>query len=86
MKHKQCSIQVWLQKFDDAIEECETMGATVTDKMKRIYLIKNVNEKIFEQMLVLWRGVLTQKSFPDKYDTLKACIMNEYSSQMNQLE
>jgi len=37
LKHEQGSIQVWLQKFDDAIEECETMGATVTDKMKRIY-------------------------------------------------
>jgi len=84
MKHEQGSIQVWLQKFDDAIEECETMGATVTDEMKRIYLMKNVNEKIFEQTLVLWRGVLTRKSFPAKYDTLKAYVMNEYSSQMTQ--
>jgi hypothetical protein len=86
MKHEQGSIQVWLQKFDDAIEECETMGATVTDKMKRIYLMNNVNEKIFEQTLVLWRGVLTRKSFPAKYDTLKAYVMNEYSSQMTQPE
>ncbi len=31
MKHKQGSIQVRLQKFDDVIKECETMGATVTD-------------------------------------------------------
>jgi hypothetical protein len=48
--------------------------------------MKNLNEKIFEQMLVLWRGVLTRKSFLDKYDTLKAYIMNEYSSQMTQSE
>jgi hypothetical protein len=54
MKHEQGSIQVWLQKFDDAIEECEMMGATVTDEMKRIYLMKNINEKIFEQTLILW--------------------------------
>jgi hypothetical protein len=53
MKHKQGSIQVWLQKFDDAIEECETIGAMVTDEMKHIYLMENVNEKIFEQTLVL---------------------------------
>jgi hypothetical protein len=86
MKHEQGSIQVWLQKFDDAIEECETMGATVTDEMKRIYLMKNLNEKIFEQTLVLWRGVLTRKSFPDKYDALKAYVMNKYSSQMTQAE
>jgi len=45
MKHEHGSIQVWLQRFDDAIEECETMGAAVTDGMKRIYLMKNVNEK-----------------------------------------
>ena len=86
LKHEQGSIQVWLQKFDDAIEESETLGATVTDEMKRIYLMKNINEKIFEQTLVLWRGVLTRKAFPNKYDTLKAYIMNEYSSQMTQTE
>jgi hypothetical protein len=86
MKHEQGSIQVWLQKFDDAIEECETMGATVIDEMKRIYLMKNLNEKIFEQTLVLWRGVLMRKSFPDKYDALKAYVMKEYSSQMTQAE
>jgi hypothetical protein len=86
LKHEQGSIQVWLQKFDDAIEECETMGATVTDKMKRIYLMNNINEKIFEQTLILWQGVLTRKTFPDKYNTLKAYIMNESSSQMTQAE
>jgi hypothetical protein len=35
---------------------------------------------------VLWRGVLTRKSFPDKYGALKAYVMNEYSSQMTQAE
>jgi hypothetical protein len=48
------------------------MGATVTDEMKRLYLMKSANEKIFDQALVLWRGVFTRKSFLDKYDTLKA--------------
>ena len=86
MKHEQGSIQVWLQRFDDAIEECETMGAVVSDEFKRIYLMRNINEKIFEQTLILWRGVLTRKTFPDRYDTLKAYIMNEYSSQMTQTE
>jgi hypothetical protein len=42
-----------MQKFDDAVEECETMGATVTDEMKRIYLIKNLNKRIFKQTLIL---------------------------------
>ncbi len=54
--------------------------------MKRIYLMKNVNEKIFEQVLVLWQGIHTRKLFPDKYDTLKAYIMNENSSKMTQME
>jgi uncharacterized protein YifE (UPF0438 family) len=86
LKHEQGLIQVWLKKFDDAIEECETLGATVTDEMKRIYLMKNINEKLFEQTLVLWQGVITRMSFPDRYHTLKAYIMNEYSSQMTQTE
>lgn len=54
--------------------------------MKRIYLMKNVNEKIFKQVLVLWQGIHTRKLFPDKYDTLKAYIMNENSSKMTQME
>ena len=86
LKHEGGSIQAWLQRFDDAVEECETMGATITDETKRIYLMRNLNEKIFEQTLVLWRGVLTRKTFPDKYDALKAYIANEYSSQMTQPE
>jgi hypothetical protein len=46
--------------------------------------MRNLNEKIFEQTLILWRGVLTRKTFPDTYEALKAYIANEYSSQMTQ--
>jgi hypothetical protein len=70
----------------DAIEEYETMWATVMDELKWIYFLKNVNEKIFKQTLVLWHNVLTRKSFPDIYDILKASIMNECLSQMTQPE
>lgn len=49
-------LQMWLQCFDDAVEECETLGAMLTDDMQRTYLMHNLNEKIFEQMLLLWRG------------------------------
>jgi hypothetical protein len=30
MKHEMGSLQAWLQRFDDAIEGCETLGATLT--------------------------------------------------------
>jgi hypothetical protein len=86
MKHEQGSIQVWLQQFNDGIKECETMGATISNELKCIYLMQNINKKIFEQTLILWRGVLARKTFLDKNDTLKAYIMNEYSSQMTQTE
>jgi hypothetical protein len=32
LKHESGSLPLWLQKFDDAIEECETMGAVITDE------------------------------------------------------
>jgi hypothetical protein len=86
LKHESGSLQSWLQRFDDGIEECETTGTTLTDETQRIYMMKNLNEKIFEQTLVLWRGVLTRSSFPQTYDALKAYILNEYSSQMTQPE
>jgi hypothetical protein len=86
MKHETGSLQAWLQRFDDAIEECETLGATLTDEMQRAYLMQNLNEKIYEQTLLLWRGVLTRTSFPQTYDALKGYITNEYSAQMTQVE
>ncbi len=86
MKHETGSLQMWLQWFDDAIEECETLGTTLTDEMQRAYLMQNLNEKIFEQTLLLWRGVLTRTSFPQMYDALKVYITNEYSLQMTQVD
>ncbi len=86
MKHEYGSLQTWLQRFDDAIDECKSLGATLTDDMQRTYLMHNLNGKIFEQTLLLWRGVLTRTTFPQTYDSLKAYITNEYSSQMTQTE
>jgi hypothetical protein len=86
LKHESGLLQLWLQRFDDAVEECETMGAVITDETKKIYLMRNLNEKIFEQALILWKGVLTRSTFPQMYDALKAYVTNEYSTQMMQPE
>jgi hypothetical protein len=62
------------------------MGATVTDEMKDFFNEKHQQKQIFEQMVISWRGLFTRTAFPDKYDTLKAYIMNEYTSQMTQVK
>jgi hypothetical protein len=49
LKHEAGSLQMWLQWFDNAIEECETLEATHTDEMQWAYLMQNLNEKISEQ-------------------------------------
>jgi hypothetical protein len=46
--------------------------------------MQNLNENIFEQTLLLWRGVLTRTNFPQTYDALKAYITNEYLAQVTQ--
>jgi hypothetical protein len=85
MKQEMGSLQMWLKRVDDAIEECETFRATLTDDMQLAYLMQNLNEKIFEQMLLLWRGVLlTRTNFLQTYDALKAYMTNEYLAQMMQ--
>jgi hypothetical protein len=73
---------MWMQRFDVTIEECKALGAT----LQRTYQMKNLNKKKYEQMLLLWRGVLTRTTFPQTYDGLKAYITNEYeySSQLTQ--
>jgi hypothetical protein len=49
------------------------------------YTSKNLNEKIFEQTLVLLRGTLTRSNFPQTDDALKAYVTNKYLSQMAQM-
>jgi hypothetical protein len=44
----------------------------------------NLIEKISEQALVMWRGVLTRATFPQINDTLKAYMTNKFSSEMTQ--
>ena len=61
------SIQVWLQKFDNVIEECKTVGATVTDEMKRIYLMKNINEEIIQADIDFVVQGADKESFPRPY-------------------
>jgi hypothetical protein len=77
---------MWMQRFDVMIEECKALGATLRDKIQRTYQMKNLNKKKYEQMLLLWRRVLTRTTFPQTYDGLKAYITNEYeySSQLTQ--
>jgi hypothetical protein len=86
MKHETGSMQMWLQCFADAIEERETLGAMLMDEMQHAYLMQNLNKQIFEQKLVLWRGVITRTTFPQTYNALKAYITNEYSAQMTQTD
>ena len=54
----------------------------MTDHSKRLYLMENLNTKIFEQTLLLGKSTLTRSSFPTTFAELKAHILNEYSYQM----
>jgi hypothetical protein len=40
-------------KFEDQLEVCDALGCKVTDHTKRLYLMENLNTKIFEQTLLL---------------------------------
>jgi hypothetical protein len=42
----------------------------------------NLNTKIFEQTLLLWKSTLTRSFFPSTFAELKAHISNENSIQM----
>jgi hypothetical protein len=58
----------------------------VTDHSKRLYLMENLNTKIFEQTLLLWKSTLTSSSFSTTFAELKAHISNENSNQMTDPE
>ena len=50
LNHEGGSLQTWMQKFDDTVEECETLGATIKDETKRIYLMRNLNDFFFSKL------------------------------------
>jgi hypothetical protein len=39
MKTEAGLLQSWRKQFDDVIKECKTMGAALTDEIKRTYLM-----------------------------------------------
>jgi hypothetical protein len=82
IKHENGSLKKWIMKFEDQIDVCQALGCTINDKTKWLYFMENLNQKIFEQMLLLWKSTLTRSSFPQTYELLKAHIIDEYSLQM----
>jgi hypothetical protein len=43
--------------------------------------MENLNPKIFEDTLQLWRNEVTQKNLPRTYTEIKEYILNDYSAQ-----
>ena len=63
LKHESGSLEKWLLKFEDQLEVCDALGCKVTDHTKRLYLMENLNSKIFEQTLMLWKSTLQGHPF-----------------------
>jgi len=49
LKHESGSLEKWLLKFEDQLEVCDALGCKVTDHTKRLYLMENLNSKIFDK-------------------------------------
>ena len=81
-KHENGSLEKWIMKYEDQIDVCKALGCTIDDRTKRLYFMENLHQKIFEQTLLMWKSTLTRPSFPQTYESLKAHIIDEYSSQM----
>jgi hypothetical protein len=64
LKHECGSLEKWIVKFKDQLNVCQALGCTNTDKTKGLYFMENLNNKIFEQTLLLWKNTLTRTSFP----------------------
>jgi hypothetical protein len=77
-------LQLRTQRFDDTIEECETKGATLSDKQKHIYFMQNLNSKRMKRTLGNWCNMLTKLSFPNTCAALRAHVITDYASQITQ--
>ncbi len=64
MKHESGSVSF---KFEDQLDICEAPQHTVMDNTKSIYFMENLNPKIFEHTIIIWKIMLTRASFPETY-------------------
>jgi hypothetical protein len=78
MKHVSGDFYRWLQKFEDQIEVCETVGVELTEEIKVMYFMSNLNESIFKDTQGLWRSTFTRGTFPRTFAGLKERIITEF--------
>jgi hypothetical protein len=85
-KHEFGSLEKWIMRYEDQLDICDALQCNVSDMMKRLYFMENLNPKNFEQTLIEWKSTFTRASFPKTYDEIKTHIINEYNAQMTDTE
>ena len=50
---------------------CDALQCNVKDSTKRFYFMENLNPKIFEQTILMWKSTLTRAVFPKSHRMIK---------------
>lgn len=67
-KHKVGSLKKLILRFEDRLHICDTLQCNATDNTKFFNFMENLNPKILEQTILMWRSTLTRASLPKKYE------------------
>jgi hypothetical protein len=86
IKHDFRLLEKWIIRFEGQLDICDALQCNITDSMKRLYFMENLNPKIFDQTIIMWKSTLTRMAFQNTYSELKTHIINEYTSQMTDME
>jgi hypothetical protein len=74
MKHEFGMLEKWIMQFEDQLDVCDALQCKVSDNTKRLFFMENLNPRIFEQTIIMWKSTLTRASFPKTYQEAKdAC-------------
>jgi hypothetical protein len=63
LRHDAGTLETWMRKFEDQIRVCEAIRCALTDVHYKTYFMENLNPKIFEDTLQLWRNEVKERTY-----------------------
>jgi hypothetical protein len=77
-KHRYGTLVDWIQRFEDQLDVCESVGLQLTEEKKCRTFINNLNPILFEDTIRNYFNRATSTYFPTSLNELQQYIISEY--------
>ena len=78
LKHKYGTLIDWIQRFEDQLDICESVGLELSEEKKCRIFIHNLNPALFEDTIRSYFHRATSSNYPNTLGELKQYILSEF--------